>query len=137
MCQYIMQKAYWDLRYFYIVCLFVVRPSFIKRDLARDSPKRISAKSIYRWWNRTWTIIYFILETHRFAIECREYRACHAVDPIADFGCIFSFASADGGVKSISRSRHDKKRICMPAICNPSAGCRENRWHRLVSTARK
>lgn len=37
----------------------------------------------------------------------------------------FSRCAAGGGVKSISRSRLDKKRICMPAICNPSAGCRK------------
>jgi len=71
-------------------------------------------------------IIYFILEA---ALLRRS-----ATNALADvdllprhhrFRMHFSRCAAGGGVKSISRSRHDKKRICIPTICNPSAGCRK------------
>jgi len=95
----------------------VVHGARVSEGFPNERSRRVIA-------NRARHIIHF-LYTGEAASQRNAANAADIDFSFRRFRIHFSRCAAGGGVKCISRSRPDKKRICMPAICNPSVGCRE------------
>jgi len=105
-----------------LLYLFVARC----RNLRARYTQRMRLGGIFEWAlapsNRELRATYNSFSVNwrgRFTAECCGHR--FLIPSIPD--SLFSLRRRRP--KCISRSRPDKKRICMPAICNPSVGCRE------------
>lgn len=103
-------------------CLSFRYPRNLRETGKRAVPKEFPRSGLPLMESRG-DIIYFILETP--LLRRSAPNAADVDPPSRRFRMHFSRCAAGGGVKSISRSRLDKKHICMPTICNPPAGCRK------------